>query len=31
MIKVIENFLNNEQCTAILGLSNNSEIKFQSG
>ena len=31
MIKVIENFLNNEQCTAILGLSNNSKIKFESG
>ncbi len=30
MIQVIENFLNEEQCKAILGLSNNSETQFLS-
>lgn len=31
MIKVIENFLNIEQCNSILELFNNSEIRFESG
>jgi len=31
MIKVIENFLDNNQCKSILELSNDSKIKFESG